>query len=282
MKASVSATLLILLFCIQGCGYVDTPGHPGETLWTLKCRIGESQPGVDPGNLRVALAWARKLGPSNGVALINQDLPIQPQFPSSFTLDLFELPPEEALIEGENGLAGLKIAVGLLLVYDDLNMNRKLDILPADAQEYVDYLLGPAEQYQLVFTETPPQGQSIDGLAINAGMNLLHLNGETGPQKLTFDQTLTVTLIDSLLSQHRMCVLPPAYSVSEDDLGEVDHTEIPEGAEIECLGDGYTLEFNKIEWQQDGVCGDITEMHLSGSSRIPNDQTPPAGWPCQV
>ena len=167
-----------MILCLSGCGFVDAPGDPGTALWTLNCKIEQVQPGLDTGDLRVALIWARNLGPTNGVATINQDLPIKPQFPAKFSLDLFNLPPEEALIEGQGDLVGLEIAVGILMVYDDRNHNQELDILLAGAQDPVDYLLGPAEQYRLVFAQGDPGGQTIDGLAIESGMNLFLLSGQ--------------------------------------------------------------------------------------------------------
>ncbi|MBW1808498.1 MAG: hypothetical protein JRJ87_09920 [Deltaproteobacteria bacterium] len=276
------SSVAALIVCLSGCGFVDAPGDPGNALWTLNCKIEQVQPGLDTGDLRVALVWARNLGPTNGVATINQDLPIKPEFPAKFSLDLFNLPPEDALIEGQGDLVGLEIAVGILMVYDDRNHNQELDILPAGAQRPVDYLLGPAEQYRLVFAQGKPTGQSIDGLAIEAGMNLLLLSGQFGTEKIPFDATLALSLVDSMASQHMMCIIPPGYTASSEDLGSVDHTAIPSDATINCRADGYQLDFTYTVWHQAGVCGDITEIRYSGSSSIEQGQAPPDGWPCEV
>ena len=277
----VGLILCAALSCL-GCGHIDAPGDPGEALWTLSCRIEHTEPGLDPGDLRLAFLWGREMGPTNGVAGISQDAPIKPHFPASFTVDLYDLPPDEAMIAGENELAGLDLAVGMLLVYDDRNHNGQLDLLMVDAQDPVDYRLGPAEQYLLVFTMGTPTGQSVGGLAVEPGLNLFLLNGPDGTEKLGCDRVLGISLVDSLLSQHQMCVYPPAYSFAERDLGEVDPAQVPVDAQVTCADRGRALSFEAVGWEQEGVCQEITEVHLTGSASIEQDQPPPDGWPCEV
>jgi hypothetical protein len=275
--------LLVLCFLYSiGCGHVDDPEDPGSALWTLNCKITDIQNGLSTDNLRVALIWADELGPSNGVALLSRDLPITPKFPVQFSLGLYDPPPDETLIEGKDQLAGIEISVGILMVYDDRNQNRKLDILSLSAQEPIDYLLGPAEQYRLVYTTGEPTSQNIDGLFIETGMNLFLLEGYNATQKIPLDSILDVTLVDSSMSQHMMCKIPPGYTASVQELGEVAHSEIPDDASINCQNNGYSLEFSYTKWLQDGVCGDINEVHYSGSSQTEVGQPVPDGWPCPI
>ncbi len=282
MMRYLMASLMFFAVYPMGCGYVDAPDDPGSALWTLNCQIADIQEGLDTDNLRVALIWATELGPTNGVSLISRDLPIKPKFPAQFSLGLYNLPPDETLIEGQDQLAGIEISVGILMVYDDRNHNRELDIWPQSARDPIDYLLGPAEQYRLVYAIGQPTSQNIDGLLIETGMNLFLLQGQNATEKISLDDTLDVTLVDSSMSQHMMCVVPPGYLASTQDLGEVAHTEIPQDAAISCQNGGYSLEFAYTKWLQDGVCGDISEVHYAGSSQTPVGQPLPDGWPCEV
>ena len=274
--------LLIAATTLAGCGYIDAPSDPGEALWTLNCRIDQTAPGLEPTDLRLAFIWARELGPTNGVVGISQDAPIKPRFPASFSVDLYDLPPEQAMIAGDDELAGLDIAVGLLLIYDDRNHNGQLDLLQQGAVNPVDYRLGPAEQYLLVFTTGRPTGQSVAGLAVEPGLNLFLINGPQGTEKLDLSQVLGISLVNSGISQNQMCIYPPAYSVSERDLGQVDPGQVPDEAQITCTDAGHALSFDTIDWEQAGLCEEITEVHLKGSATIEHGQPPPAGWPCEV
>jgi hypothetical protein len=271
----------LLAAVLSCCGSIDGPEHPGDPLWTLHGKILEAEPGVETGELRVAFVWERHFL-EGGVALIAQDIPINPEFPSEFTLDLFEAPPEEAMHQGEDleeELAGLRVAGGILLVYDDRNTNQELDVLPKDAQAYIDYVLGPAERYMAMFIEGDPQGLEFDGVSLKPGLNLF-LFEDRVVTKLPVDAELVITLVDDPEFQSFMCEESIRGEGIGQNLGEVHFSEIPEGADISCADDKKSLTFEKTTRQQDGVCGDVKTVSVWGQSSIDPVEPAPEGWPC--
>lgn len=278
--------VLGLLFLALGCGAVDAPNNRGNPLWSVKARVESVQEGVATGNLRAAFIWSRKFV-EGGIVSVAQDVPVTPQFPARFTLDLFDLPPEAAMHTSAD-LDGLppyvRLAAGLMLVYDDRNDNHKLDLLPRDASGPIDYYLGPHDSYLVVFVEGDPFYYESD-IKLERGLNLFRLieGSFSNYERLALDAELTANLVDRPEEQHIMCLYPPDYHYSSGNIGAVAPSEVPQGATITCRDNGYSLYFNHIvERIQATICATMEMRGVFGTSSIPRNQTPPPGWPCTV
>ena len=137
--------------------------------------------------LAVAILWAKALPGSTRV--MSTSVAVKPTFPSSFSLDFTDVPPDSVMFDIANIECGgppcdkpdaaplhIPIALGVLVVYEDVNRNGKLDLVAPGAPAYVDKIVG--ESTVIVYTEQPlPQDQNyfsipgIDGSVLKAGYN---------------------------------------------------------------------------------------------------------------
>lgn len=290
--ALLSVAVAWMTVHLVGCGAMDGPDDPGDALWTVKGKIVSIPEEIDPQNLRAAFVWEKEPR-EGGVVLIGQDVPVSPEFPSKFTLELFDLPPEEAMSPGEEleeELAGMRVATGRLTVYDDKNGNEQLDVLPREATQFIDYVLGPKEDYLALFIEGDPSAiKEMDGVKveIKAGLNLFRDRSEEdiSPPYDQLDpmQELIITLLDDPEKQSLMCQEPPWSSSAGGRIIEVDYKTIPEDKVIVCSEDGYSLRVDVlVSRTQECICCEIEESWETWIAEIPTDQPVPEGWPCQI
>jgi hypothetical protein len=164
-----------------GCGSLD--GHTGTpgTLATVQGGLLDKGGLLNPSgrgvlnDVRVAVVWRNiDAGGQGQVAYsVSQDLPVQPVFPSSFVVQLDGPPPAAAL----GVLQGLDvpIALGVVVAYEDLNGDGKLDLVPSDAGAFIDRIVGANENLYLFYIggPVPPQAtQNFVGTP-KPGYNLL-------------------------------------------------------------------------------------------------------------
>jgi hypothetical protein len=139
-----------------GCGSLD--GHTGTrgTLATVEGSL------VDPSNygvnndVRVAVVWRNLAGESSsgGVGYsVSVDLPVQPVFPSSFVVQIDEAPPAAALYTAPG--IDVPVAQGVVVAYEDVNGDGKLDLVPSNAGAFVDRIVGANENLYLVYIGGP-------------------------------------------------------------------------------------------------------------------------------
>lgn len=294
----------IMAWLIAGCGDVFDPDQHGTPLWTIQCKVNDLENATTPAHMRVAFIWSRTPGGGHvtigdrgkmvmaGMARIAQDLSLVPQFPASFTIDLFDMPPETAMHPGEEfrqEWAGLDVAYAELVVYDDLNENGKLDMLPADAGETLDVIIGPREEYEFWLFRGDTAGVLMNDLKVEPGLNVFlppdFLLDEQGQPEMSFedwleDPVLPITLVDDPDKQFLMCQDPVDYHM---DLLKVIHcAQIPEGVEVDCSADGYKYTTTYTECHQDGVCGAIECTSVLDDCRISIRDPLPENWPCDV
>lgn len=144
-------TLLVLslLLPLAGCGdEVVGPAHPGQPLLTLEGQMSAEPGATVPTQVRLAFAWypqwlgAEDTAPSQRTTqqIITEDLVYQGSFPANYRFHLYRPPPDTALAQLGEGLQG-RGSFGILLAYEDLNGNGKLDPIALEGTP-VDRVIG--------------------------------------------------------------------------------------------------------------------------------------------
>jgi hypothetical protein len=143
---------------LSACGSLD--GHTGTpgTLATVQgALLDPSGYGVHD-DVRVAVVWQNVEGNTYSVA---EDLPVQPVFPSSFVVQLDGPPPAAAL--GIPQGFDVPLGVGVVVAYEDLNGDGKLDLVPSDAGAFIDRIVGANENLYLVYIGGPVPPHATQG-----------------------------------------------------------------------------------------------------------------------
>jgi hypothetical protein len=192
MKRSMSTTvpMLACLAAIAACsgslsGSTDRPSVLATIHGTVDLMQSVSLGGSP---LAVAVVWVKAPLPGS-TQVASTSVAVKPTFPSSFSLDLTDVPPDSMMFDIANINCGappcdrpdapplhLRIALGALVVYEDVNRNGKLDLVAPGAPAYVDKVVGASTE--IVYTEQPlPQDQNYfpipgrDGSVLKAGYN---------------------------------------------------------------------------------------------------------------
>ena len=141
-----------------GCGSLD--GHTGTpgTLATVQGGLVNPSGYSVQNDVRVAVVW-RNLDNSRPQIeyIVSQDLPVRPVFPSSFVVQL-DGPPPAAALHVQEGY-DFPVGEGVVVAYEDLNGNGKLDLVPDDAGAFIDQIVGANEDMALIYIggPIPPQ-----------------------------------------------------------------------------------------------------------------------------
>lgn len=147
------------LLVAAACGEIHSTGDLGDPLVILDARVeGKLPDNVSALLLRASLIWetqSRELlecldraeteeqvfactTPEDfRPAQVSNSVPIQPTFPASFDVPLYLLPDLEVL----SGRGGSLLGYGVLVVYEDGNQNRMLDLVSPGATESSDTIL---------------------------------------------------------------------------------------------------------------------------------------------
>jgi hypothetical protein len=196
---SLSMLLLSLLFALTGCGDpVVDPGYRGEALLTVQGQLRATQDYESKGPLHVALVWFPKAlmesdentTVDEAFAMVTEDVPVQGSFPLDYRFDLFQPPPPEALGPWGEGVPG-KGAMGLVVAYEDLNGNGKLDRIPRDGTPK-DRIVGSSfhefsGQYMVIYSDRAHPG-------IEPGFNLVATDAQGAPVNVSPSTKLPLTL----------------------------------------------------------------------------------------
>ncbi len=159
--------------------------YKGVPLATLHGQLTPA-PGVTiDGPVRLAVAWFAGVA-SGGfpTATVTQDVIYQGTFPINYTLDLTQPPPADALsIDPKTGTRG---ALGVLVVYQDLNNDGALTTIPV-GKSPIDRILGSTSF--IGDTTDSPSGWSIvyaekattdsNNIVVEQGFNLIRFTGDT-------------------------------------------------------------------------------------------------------
>jgi hypothetical protein len=304
LKRFIPKTTLICCLCtaLGACGEVadDVDSHP--PLTTVRGTVSTSA--VSPATehpLKVAIVWV-----GAAARLVAVETALTPQFPAKFSLDLNEPPPPQVMVSAERiATEDLKpaipgqfaFALGLVVAYEDLNGNDKLDLVARDAPAFIDRVAGMVETSLVFYGEgnAPAALSSEFGGPVPRGYSLLKSNpsdAEDAPVFLGFaniDAELSLALDpaahdawkEAMCEQHPDVLEPVETSRSATELPAVFPAEERENGDlINCSADGRTFVHRTCTSPTDTVCS--APVCESVHYTLPEGMSPPAGYPCNV
>jgi hypothetical protein len=117
------------------CGSLDgSPGKPSVlTTVTGELSLTASAPSM-PDHVHVAIIWQTSIPGEFNVA---EDIPVEAVFPSQYVLRLTDPPPAAVFVS----YGPIRYANGVVVAYEDLNENGKLDLVPDDAGAFIDRIV---------------------------------------------------------------------------------------------------------------------------------------------
>jgi hypothetical protein len=273
---SLAAALAVLPACGDAAGVDYAP-----PLAELRGVITASEI-PSPAEVRVAFAWRRR-DPDGRTLRVTQDVGVRAEFPVRFALAVTRLPPQEALNNGTSG--AFLYATGTIIVYEDRNQNRTLDLLATDAVESPDRVLGAPSSMSIFYAEgtvAPKPGTLGPHPGFNLRREAMFRDPAPGAEPcapvmtarqeylpLDTEIPLTLTAAPELSRQicERTLALPPGPSSGA----------VPRGPEVTCASDGSAFVWKHCD-QPVGLCASSTCTYQCG--RRPVDEPPPPDWPC--
>lgn len=175
------------------------PVTEGESL-TLEGQLNPAHDVSIAVPVRLALAWYPMLGEGNEGGAMTQprsittsEVSYEASFPANFRFHASQPPPAEALVPVGQGSTA-KAALGILLAYQDMNGNGKLDTIPASGSP-IDRVLGSsfswlsAKSYMVAYVDSEQQVQP----ELKKGFNLVEVS-EAGSKPVPMSTPLTLTL----------------------------------------------------------------------------------------
>lgn len=283
-----AATGIALGLCV-GCGQAAGP-HFNPPFATLFGVITSSSVPT-PSEVRVALVW-RKRDPDGNILRVAQELAVRADFPVRFRLDIDTLPPSDAINIGTNADGSMDptfhYATGSLIIYEDVNGNGTLDLLPTDAVGTIDRVLGIPEHLSVFYVESSLPRPSAGA---QKGFNLRHEPSIVDPQPgastcspvpvgvreyLPLSSEIRVALDADPELSREMC----ARTTPTPDGGCVGSScssiPVPPGALVTCNGDGTSYMYKFC--RPTTLCASSSCDYGCGQ-RSPSDPVPP-DWPC--
>lgn len=289
-----SQTLFALLATglglVGGCGPLSTPEDPGRPIWTIRGSITNADGVSVEGDLRVALMWYDDCEWDSFI--IAQDVSVTPSFPSSFSIELREPPPAEALMDlevcGPEPTVSGSWGMAYVIVYDDRNGDGQFTFTGAEDREFVDRVLaisdGDAGEYQVWYVATEEPLAFEDDAVFAPG---LHILGEESEDSTSPDDVLIVVEIDDDPSLDFLGCDPDAgwqyYGGGVPPVAPLEDLP-PEVRNYRCMGGG-----DLVEWVEScpGVdeilpCTLIDYSCTVYQTSVPHGEEPPPDWPCEV
>jgi hypothetical protein len=136
------------------------------------------------GGIRLALVWYAHTG-SEGLGapggIVTQDVVYQGTFPVNYVFDVIDPPPPQTLVDLSEEGGPKKGALGVLLAYEDLNGNGKLDVIPA-AGAPIDRVLGASldlhgpSGHVVVYVAEKSAGGDALAQSLELGFNLIQMD----------------------------------------------------------------------------------------------------------
>jgi hypothetical protein len=254
--------------------------------------------------IRVALFWVGNLfeiGPEDDLfqfIFSAQEVGVSSEFPASFQLKIYDLPPEQAMnrFDDEEGMGiAMATAFGSIVVYADDNGNGKLDFPTSIDAPLIDRILSTDDNLSVFYVEDLPE--LIDGLSgmPSNGFNLVDfgevLQATQNCMETNMDDISTDPFLDCLMQLAYQIKYSPIDTPIEIPLSTTDaglplflcativNQAIEQGQEFytaECDPDGRgaTLHLNDLPVLN--LCSYFDGMHYELSP----DEAPGEDWPC--
>ena len=318
------AVVTAIAACSTGSlsGSTDKPSVLATIHGTVNALQAGSPDGSNP--LAVAIVWQKFLPGSTQV--VSTSVPVEPTFPSSFSLDLTGLPPDSAMTDlatlncgkppcpdPDAGPFHLWVALGWLVVYEDLNLNGQLDLVAPGAPAYVDKVVGSAGDHAIVYIEKIlPQDQGYfpipgaDGSVLTAGYNWSSRHawdcepGDGGPSLCaasvvyrSIDTPVTLQMFDlpkeQLGADTYMCAEIPSTTLPVESPQLIQQSPadfggpLPSSDDPELICDSPTSfrYHEQCTTTSAGVCLAITTTCTTEVQvTLPPGTAAPADWPC--
>ena len=272
--AAMLSAALLLTGCGQGAASPDS--HP--PLAQLNGVIHSTAVST-PQEVRVALVW--RILSANAELKVASELGVHAEFPAQFTFDINELPPEAALgpinSSDDKPIAGVRVAEGTLIVYEDLNGNDKLDLISSDATApSPDLVLGTPADLDIGYLEGTIPPDLVPDLA-QPGFHVIQYyddGGVVGLRRLPISTQIAIDLTADPRLTSALCEWKNPNSCPPPGTAGAPDPCIPPGAKVTCMPDGsFTYEIcSPLASLCDQACG-------GAGYSAPGDPRPP-GWPC--
>jgi hypothetical protein len=208
------AFVLAAALTVVCCGPLETTSYKGPPLATLSGQITATQP-ID-GSYQLAIAWF--VEEDKGLLGIETQGVSLPADTLHYSLDFYSPPPDSVL--SDDGQGG-KTAWGILVAYQDLNGNGKLDPIPSGSRP-IDRVLGTSfgdgpvldgrDKYQIVFSDHDTQFGGPGPL--HRGFNIIRLAGHQFNDPLGSADSIPLVLTRSTWGNLVVC----QQSGAQDDL----------------------------------------------------------------
>lgn len=279
------------------------------------------------GPLRVALVWSNvdlaqaafenasdgdgavlpETRPRNGAGswTVTQELALEPKFPASFELALREPPPAHMLFGGDSlpedaralWPAEARMAVGLLVVYEDRNANGRLDLLEVDAdgkdklvaatgsmllvyfEQAVPHALFDSEEYPELFEGEPMLGYN---LVVTPGCFFDEPCNEQ-VRWLPPDQPFEMALGDDPIVSTLLCANAGSRTEVTEvrDMGDTVPSRYPHPGDVKCSADGRIYRVDHCaQSRPGGLCGTSYSGCVRELWHLPDPA--PFEWPCPL
>jgi hypothetical protein len=280
-------TIALLGSLLSACGgFSDDPGKP-SVLATVKGEISNPNSVEAPNSLRVALVWT---GIQYNVA---QELEVVPQFPARFSLQIDQLPAENALVDSEDEELippGMRVAFGTVVGYVDENQNTRLDMVEVGAEHYVDQLVATNREIAIVYVEATDAAlaefEQATGLRPPRGFGFIRRGPDV--QSTTFpplSEDFELFLDSDPMLNELMC----GSNIGKGSGAGGSGVSYPEGRpavypspsdpNLNCQAGGASYQIGTCEVRSQGACrGSVTFCRYVEWQRP--DPVPP-DWPCQ-
>jgi hypothetical protein len=269
-----------------GCGSLDGHTSAPSTLATVQGTLDNPSSVIVGNDLRIAIVW---LDGQAGYS-VAEDLPVQPVFPSDFVVKFDGPPPAAAMIVSPN--SSFETAAGYVVAYEDLNGDRMLDLVPNDAGQFIDRIVGASSDMVLVYVQGPASGLPSGGpsLGYNIALLLPRDGGDQAVQWLPMSTPYNLTLSTDPSANAIMCRQGAAHgaagggSSTPIPVWYIDQRGTPWGGYpapgmpgLMCEGStGYT--YSGCLTAHDGLCS-TTNVCEQWNVAL-GSASPPAGWPC--
>jgi hypothetical protein len=217
---STDPLLLLALVLLAACGggeprpLPEKPapgGGAGAPLATLHGQVLAVEANYIPLPTRLALAWypgllAQDGAPSAPASIVTSSVELPGMAPADYAFTVEQAPPDAALVALGGGLQG-RGAAGVLLAYRDLNVNGRLDTIPATGGAPVDRVRGAS----LVWTSSPAyvvlylDSEQAPATGLKKGLNLVRLDSNLSSEVVPLSTRIPLPLRDDPMLDVMVC-----------------------------------------------------------------------------